>query len=323
MPTTIGTNTVTSIARRYILPTVVDTVYGDNVVFFRLNRARKRLVSGGTQIDVPWMYARMAAGGPYRGYEVLNMVPSDTVKNGSWDWKQQYVPVVVDGLTMIQVDSPDAVVNYLDLQFQQATMEMSDNLGTGVWSDGSNAKQIDGLEAAVDDGGVAATYGNLSRASNTFLNATDDSTSAALTLGVMQSAFMSASSGGRHPTLIASRVEQYNRFWALNASNQEFPVQPAGHDEQLASAGFTNVLFNNVPWVVDEKVPDGPNASNSGIYLLNEDYLTYIVSTRADFYLEDFQTPTDQDAMSAKLLWAGNLLCLNPARQAKLTNVSA
>lgn len=323
MPTTIGTNTVTSIARRYILPTVTDTVYGDNVLFFRLNRARKRLVQGGTQIDVPWMYARMAAGGPYRGYEVLNMVPSDTVKNGSFDWKQQYVPIVVDGLTMIQVDNADSIVNYLDLQFQQAQMELADNLGTGIWSDGSNAKQIDGLEAAVDDGGVAASYGNITRSGNTWLNSTEDGSTATMDGDSLQEAFMAAASGGRHPTLIASRVEQYNRFWALAEANQEFPAQPGGHDEQLASAGFTNLLFNNVPWVVDSKVFDGPNASNSAVVFLNEDYLMYAVSSRADFYMEDFQTPVNQDAMVTKLLWAGNLLCLNPARQSKMTALTA
>ncbi len=323
MPTTIGTNTVTSIARRFIMPTVVDTVYGDNVLFYRLNRARKRLVQGGTQIDVPWMYARMAAGGPYRGYEVLNMVPSDTVKNGSFDWKQQYVPIVVDGLTMIQVDNADSVVNYLDLQFQQAQMEMADNLGTGVWSDGSNPKQLDGLEAAVDDGGVAASYGNITRSGNTWLNSTDDSTTATMDLDSLHLNFMAAASGGRHPTLIASRVEQYNRYWSLVQANQDFPSQPGGHDEQLASAGFTNLLLNNVPWVVDSKVFDGPDANNSAVVFLNEDYLAYVVSSRADFYMEDFQTPVNQDAMVTKLLWAGNLICLNPARQSKMTDLNA
>lgn len=323
MATPIGADTVTAISRRYIMPEIVDNIYNSNPVFFRLNAANKRIVRGGTQIEVPLMYARFASGGAYQGFDLLNVAPSDTVKNGAWDWRQHYVNVTVDGLTLIKTDSPEAIANFIQLYFAQAEMEMAENLAIGLWSDGSGAKEIDGLEGAVDDGTVLTTYGGLARATNTFWNSQVDAATAALTLASLQSMFGNSSEGGRHPTLIASRQEQYNRFWNLNVVNQDFPSQPAGQDEQLAQAGFTNQLFNGVPWVVDSHVFDGPNASNSAIVFLNEDYLYWAVSPRADFYLEDFQTPVNQDAMVAKMLWAGNLVVTNVARQGKMTNVSA
>jgi hypothetical protein len=324
MATPIGTNVVTSLARRYILPEIVDTIYDSNPIFYRMNAANKRIIRGGTQIEVPFMYKRFSAGGPYQGYDVLTVTPSDTVKNGAWDWKQHYVPVVVDGLTLIKTDSAEAIANFIQMYFQQAEEEMAENLGAGLWSDGvTNTKDIDGIEGAVDAGGVLTTYGGLTRASNTWLNAKVDSSTSALTLATMQTLFGRTSSGGRHPTIIASRQEQYNRYWALAQADQTFDTGVGGHDEQLASAGFTNLLFNNVPWVVDSHVPDGPDTSNSGIYFLNEDYMFLAVSPRADFYLEDFQKPVDQDAMVAKLLWAGNFVLRNPQRQGKMTNVSS
>lgn len=324
MATPIGTNVVTSLARRFILPEIVDTIYDSNPIFYRMNAANKRIIRGGTQIEVPFMYKRFSAGGPYSGYDVLTVTPSDTVKNGAWDWKQQYVPVVVDGLTLIKTDSAEAIANFIQMYFQQAEEEMAENLGSGLWSNGvTNTKNIDGLEGAIDAGSVLTTYGGLLRSANTWLNAKVDSSTSALTLATLQVLFGRASSGGRHPTLICSRQEQYNRYWALCQADQNFDTGVGGHDEQLASAGFTNLLFNNVPWVVDSHVPDGPDTSNSGIYMLNEDYMFLAVSPRADFYLEDFQKPVDQDAMVAKLLWAGNLVVRNPQRQAKMTNVSS
>lgn len=323
MTTPIGADTLTALSRRHIMPMIVDNVYNSNPVFFRLYKANKRIVQGGTHIEVPLMYKRFTSGGPYQGYDVLETVPQDTVKNGAWDWKQHYVTVAVDGLTLIKTDSPESVANYLRFYFAQAEMEMAENLANGLWADGTNAKEIDGLEAAVDDGGVAATYAGLTRASNTWLNSQDDSTTATLTATALQSMFGNTSEGGRHPTLIASRQEQYNRFWAINQLNQDFPSMPSGHDEQLASAGFTNQLFNGVPWIVDSHVPDGPNTSNSGIYFLNEDYIWIAVSPRADFYLTPFQEPVNQDAMVAKMLWAGNLIVPNTQRQGKMTNISA
>lgn len=326
MPTAtpVGASTVTAIAERFIMPEIVDNVYGRNALLYRLNRSNKRIVRGGYQIEQPLMFDDFAAGGTYQGYDVLTVSPSDTIKNGAWAWAQYYVPVTVDGLTLIKVDSPRAIADLIRTYFAQAEMQMAQNLGAGIWSDGiTNPKAIDGLQGAVDDGGVLGTYAGIVRASNTWWNANDDSTTSALTLAALQSMFMSCSSGGRHPTSIWSRVEQYNRYWNLNVANQDFPSQPSGHDEVLASAGFTNQLFNNVPWLIDDNVFDGPNASNSAIVMLNEDYMWLAVSPRADFVMQPFQQPVNQDAMTALMLWAGNLIITNCKRQGKLTNVSS
>lgn len=319
----IGSNAVTSVSRRYILPEITDNVYGSTPVIFRLTKANKKMVQGGTQIEVPLMYRRFGAGGAYSGFDKLDMSPSDTIKNGVWDWAQYYVPVAVDGRTLIKVDSPQAIANFLSLQFAQADMEMAANLSTGCWSDGTNPKAILGLEAMVDDGTVAATYAGITRASNTWWNSTVDSSTATLTEAALNLALLGASKGGKHPTLIASRKEQYHRLWVLAKGDRQFNVDVGGQDDILASAGFTNVLFNNIPWVIDQDVPDGPNTSNSGIYMLNEDFLHLVVSPRGDFELEDFQTPIDQDAMASKLLWAGQLITTNCSVHAKLTAVAA
>lgn len=319
----VGTNTVTSIARRHIVPEIVDQIYTSNPLFFRLNQAR-RIMRGGYQLEVPLMYAEMAAGGYYSGFDTLDVTPSDTVKNGVWDWKQAYVPVTIDGLTLIKTDQPEAIANIISLQFAQSEMQMAEILGTGVWSDGTtNTQSIDGLKGAVDDGGVLPTYAGIVRASNTWWNANDDSSTATLTSVALNSMFTSCSEGGRHPTLIISRQDQYNRFWKICQDDQSSWAATGAVDEQLAQAGFTNILFNGVPWVVDSHCADGPSTSNSGIYMLNEDYIFLYTSPRADFYLEDFQTPVNQDAMTSKLLWAGNLVVTNCATQGKLSNIAA
>lgn len=324
MATPIGTNVVTALSRRFIMPFIVDNIYGSIPFFFRMNQMNRRMVQGGTQIEVPLMYKRFATGGPYQGYDLLDVTPSDTVKNGAWDWKQQYVNVTVDGLTLIKTDSPDAVANFLRSYFAQAEMEFAENLAVGLMSDTvTNAKEVDGLKGAVDAGGVATTYAGLLRSGNTFMNSQVDTSTATFTLPAFQAHFSNVGSGGRHATLICSRVEQYNRFHNLNQVVQNFPMGPGGADEQLASAGFTNLLYNNVPWLEDSHVFDGPNTSNSAILTLNEDYFHFCVTPRADFYLEDFQKPVNQDAMVSKILWAGNLVVTNTQRQGKMTNISA
>lgn len=316
----IGANTVTAITRHFIMPELTEVIYGSNLFFYRLYKSKK-IIPGGTQLEYPFIYQAMSAGGPFSGGAVLSMSSSDTVKNGVWGWKQHYVPVVIDGLTLIKVDSPLAIANYIRLQMEQAELQLADNLGTGIMSDGStNIDEIDGMQIAVDSTG---TYGGLPRATNSWLAANEDGSSATLSLTVLQSMFGNTKKGGRTPSLILSRQEQFNRYWKLASNKQNIITEPMARDTQLASLGWDNLLFNGVPWCVDDKVFDGPNASNSAILMLNEDFMHLAVTPRADFYIEDFQTPIQQNVIATKLLWAGNFICRHPARQGKLTNISA
>lgn len=318
MATPIGTNEINSISRRYIYPTLVDNIYRSNLMFFRLNSRNKKILQGGLQIEVPLVYTRFAAGGWYQGFDLLDVSPSDTVKNAAFDWKQAYVPVSVDGLTLIRADSPDAVVNFLSFYFENAQTELAEILGTGVWSDVvSNNKVIDGLRGAVDDGTVAATYGGLARASNTFWRSNVTTITPPLSLTTMQTMFGSCTEGGRHPTIIVTTQSVWNLYWALSTGGQSFPSQPQGQDEQLASNGFTNLLFNGVPVCVDSHVPA------SQMYFINEDYVYLYVNPRADFNMKEFREPVNQDAMTSLILWAGNVVLTNCARQGKLLGVTS
>jgi hypothetical protein len=318
--TAIGTNTVTAIARRYIIPRIVDNVYGSNVLFSRWNKMNKIVIKGGTQIEVPLMYTAMAAGGWYSGYQLLNVQPTDSIQNGALAWKQAYSAVTVDGLTLLRTDGADSIVDYIATQFKQAEMDLFDTLGGGLFADGTNALTIDGLQEVVDNGTVQSTYATISHSTNTWWNAQIDSTTATMSNTALNSMFMNCTSGGRSPTIIVSNNTNYSRYWNLNITIQQFPVQPGGKDVQLAQSGFENLLFNGVPWVTDSHI--GTTALTGGPYFLNEDYFELIVSEMANFKLQDFQTPVNQDAMTALLLWAGNLTCGNIARQGRFTDLS-
>lgn len=310
----IGQDQLTSLARHYILPQVTDNAYlKNNALLYRLIRSNKRMVQGGTQIEVPMMYRRFSGGGTYRGYEVMNTTPQDTIKNGYVEWKQHYASFAVDGLTLIRADSPLAIANHLKVQGDQMFMEIGENLAAGIYSNGTDdPKDIDGLRAIVEDGN---TYAGLLRSANTWFQATLDSGTTALTIAKMHGLFSDCTVGGTHPTIWFGNGTNYNRLYALMTSTTGYGVQfnrePGGHDEVLAQAGFTNILMENVPFVRDD------NALSADIYALNENFLSLVVSPRADFYLMDFQKPHNQDAYISTLVWAGNMICMNANLQGR------
>jgi hypothetical protein len=326
MATPVGTAIVTGLSRRFIIPTIADNVYPSNLLFFRLNALNKKILQGGYQIEGPLMWKTFANGGPYQGFDLLDTSPNDTIQNAAWDWRQYYIPISIDGLTLARMDSPEAVVNGLQVLFSQAQMQMAENLGVGVWSDAkTNLKAIDGVAGAVDDSTNTTTYGGLSRTTFPFWKSQAITTTASFAstgLNDMMSMYGNCTAGGRHPTIIATTQAIYNAAWKASTPGQAFPVQPEGHDEQLAQNGFTNILFNGIPMTVDSHVTT-PASSIGQIYFLNEDYFWLYVNRRADFSMREFREPINQDAMVAFLLWMGQLVCLNPSRQGKITVTAA
>ena len=316
--TPIGTTMVTAISRRLILQKITDNIYGSNPLFYRWNRMNKIVEKGGFQIEIPLMYTKMAGSQWYSGYQILNITPTDSVQNGALPWAQLEVAVTVDGLTLLRASSNEAIVDYIATQFKQAEMDIADQLGSGLWSDGiANPLMTVGLYAAIDNGGIAASYEGIAHSSNTWWNAQIDSTTTTMGTSALQTLFGSCTSGGRSPTIIVSNQANYNRFYALNLASQQFPVQPGGRDQQMAQAGFENLLFNGVPWMVDSHV--GSSAAQGGPWFINESYFEYVVSERANVTMRDFQSPPNQDAMTALLLWAGQLTCSNISRQGGFT----
>lgn len=316
----VGKDTLNTLVRHFILPQVTDNVYTkNNALLYRLIRSGKRMVQGGTQIEIPLLYKRFSTGGTYRGFDLLNVTPQDTIKAAFVDWKQHYVTFAIDGLTLIKSDSSLAIANTLKILGDQMYMEMGENLATGIFSNGvTDPKDIDGLAAIVSASNI---YGGLDRSTETWWRATVDAATATLTLAAMRGLFGLATVGAAHPTIWFGNGTNYNRLYALNLSTTGYSNtlnrDPGGHDEILAQAGFTNLMFENVPFIRDD------NAPSTTIYALNENFLQLVVSPRADFYLSDFEKPVNQDAFISTLLWAGNLICMNSKTQAAFTVLTA
>lgn len=325
MPTIVGTDTASSISRHVIHPTITDQVYGSIPLFFRLNAANKKRISGGRHVEAGFITSVYNAGGAYSGYDTLDTTPQDTIINGGWDHKQYSMANTVSGRELLVCNTELAMADLLATNWEQAAMGLRNILGTDIWGSAVvNTKKVTGLTDVIDDGSVATSYAGLTRASNTYLNSQIDTTTGTLTLASLRTSIGNATKGGHSTTVIFSRQMQYNRLHALLVANQQYNVQPAGHDVQMLSGGATNLAFDNIPWIIDDKVPDGDvSSSHSGIYGLNETVFELMIAGNTDFSMTDFRVPPNQDAMVAFLLWWGELMCLAPQLQWKMVHVSA
>ena len=329
MATPVGTNTYNTIAREFCLPDLVDQVYGSSPLFFRLNSANRILVRGGKHIEQGNVTKKRNVGGAFSGYDVLDSAPADTLEAMAWDWKQYETSVTISGLDKMRYESPEAKVDYLKFQFDQAKDELYEMLAFDLWANcpgvavpgtgyTNNPKGLDGIRHAINDGTVGAVYGGVDRTltPNAWAKAQYDAATTTLTIPNLNRFFMACKRGAQTPTSIWSNSFNYQLYYSKAFGlNPTVSVNTGDNiqDQTLVDAGFTNLLFNKRPWIIDDFANgSGDEVSAGPTYFLNENALKLFVHSGNNFRFRDFEQPTNQDAAVARIFWAGNLAVTNP-----------
>ena len=126
----------------------------------------------------------------------------------------------------------------------------------------------------------------------------------------MQALFGDCTIDSDRPSVIFTTQDIYDDIYSL--------IQPAQRfgDSDTIKAGFTSILWNGIPVVVDSHVSSGY------LYMINEDYVNLIYSKGRDFKLSPFQQPTNQDASIAGVWWAGAMCYSNCRMLGVMTSIA-
>lgn len=313
-------NDVAAAAVDSYLPGVVDLVLTSNPLFVRLASKERIMLGGGDRIRQAILYDTLTAGS-YSGLDTFNTarVPTKTVMQ--FDWAQYYCHITIDGTTIIKTSgSGTRVIDLVEAEMETARLSLADELGTGVYSDGTgnSSKQLLGLIAAIDDGTNVASYGGIARAANgdqgTAVKGNLNTTGGALSLALVNTAMGSATIQPHRPDLITTTQAMWDRFWERVQPSQREPAGP-GFDD-VARAGFTAINFNGAAVVPDSKVAAG------NCWLLNTDFIKLVVHEDRDFIFSGFQKPSNQDALMGQILFAGQLVVPAPRLHTRMTGLS-
>lgn len=195
---------------------------------------------------------------------------------------------------------------------------MRNQLSFDFYSDGTLAKQINGLQALVSDTG-GGTVGGIDTANFPFWAnvvqsaATPIQGGAAITPSattfesLMLPLYLQLERGGDHPDLIIMSNDYYTFFEASQTAIKRY----AYTDNDLAEAGFNNLKYHR-----SDVVHDGGSGIPGGhAYFLNTDYLKVIVHENANMTLTDEIRPTNQDVVGYMLLFMGQLVVANRSLQ--------
>lgn len=300
---------LSAITEKKFLPKLVDNIFDSNPLLQRMKGGEGyRKIDGGTSIIQPLEYAQNGSGGWYAGADTLDTTDTDVMTAAEFAWKQAYENVTITGADERKNSGDAAKIDLVKSKMKNAEKTLADRLGVGLYSSSTVPKSIIGLGTIMS---TTTTAGGISGTDYSWWRAQIDSTTTTMTLSALQAIYNAAAIGNDAPTVITSGRSRFNNYWNLLQPQQRFT------DSKTANAGWSSLMFNGTPWIVDS------HAASAYVYMINEKYLFMGVHPEADFKMEPFIKPTNQDVRTAKILWMGALVVSNRRMLGALTALTA
>lgn len=299
---------ISAITLKYYVPKMYDSIFNSNPLLQRHKKKSYEKVGGGTSLMVPLNYAVPSASGWYSGYDTLSTTDNDQVTAAEYQWKQLFTNITISRLEELKNSGDAQILGLVKNKIKIAEKQMEDLLGTGLFSNATDAKSIIGLRQIV---GTSNTVGGISQTTYTWWSANVDTSTTTLSLPSMMTQFNLATINSAAPTVLVTTRSIYNSYYALLQPQQRFS------DSDTAAGGFASLLFNGAPVIPDSHCP------SSSLFMLNEDYLHLWVHKDEDMRFEPFQKPINQNVKVAKIYWMGAYGSSNCRLQALMNAVTA
>ena len=188
---------------------------------------------------------------------------------------------------LVQLDY--AVVPLIEARMNDATNVTLDRFATDIYNNLNNNASMIGLPGAIDDGTFLATYGGVSRTTNTFWKSTyvHNAATATPTRNLMLQYIAQVTKvTGEIPRIGLMGFGTWTALAQDFTSQERYNVTPGsafGADNKV-SALFRALDVAGVPFYADPYCPEGT------LYLINTDYLSLYIHERAGFYFTGFES---------------------------------
>ena len=305
----LSLDTLNSVTHKYIMPKLMDNIFDSNPLLKRmLASGQYKSQNGGTQLTIPLSYAQATASGWYKGADTLDTSENELLTAAAYDWCNLFAGVTITEEDELKNGGDAGVLKILASKVQIAEKTIKDSLGSGLYSDGSEAKSIVGLRDIV---AVDQTVGGISQSDNSWWRGQVDSTSTTLTIGAMNTVYENCSIDSEKPTVAVCTRTNYTRYYNLLQPQQRFT------DSETARGGFQNLMFNGIPVISDSHCPA------NHLFFLNEKHLWLFHHPERNFSMEPYQKPLNQQVKVSRILWMGAFGSSNNRLHGKLSALTA
>lgn len=355
MANTPQNDRVNNITLEDISAKVVDTVNKSSEIMKRVVSRPERW--NGRDYRSPIFTNNSSLGTSFKGVEIFDTSIDMNTVQMIWYPTGYAQPVGVSVVERSVNATPAGVVDLYQTSYQYAQNSMITALGT-IFYGTAVGNDFDGLGNIVDDGTLTSTYAGLTRSTYTQINGTvTAASSGVIDLATMASSDDAATISGdisETPNVLMSSQAVWSLYDSLlePTAKAEYGVlggafikgdtavsqAPSAGDGLKLNAGATSVTYRGKPYVRDQKSPSGK------LWFLNERWFSFkslplvglnIIATTESvttgaydnykvsaFQFRQMMMPVNQLAEIGIFVMYGNLVCLNPNRNAVITGIT-
>lgn len=301
-------------------------------LFYWLKRkGQYKPVNGGTRIEWAVEYGLDDSEESYSGYDEFTLPEQDNVTIAYANWKQAYKSIVISGRDRM-INTGQKIFDLLEQKEKNAIESLQQQMNERFYSDGTgnDSKRVTGLGAIIAEAPTSGTLFGINRANEAWWRNQLKDTNAAywdktndvptmrndmVELWLKCGRLAAGGKKDRYPDLILGS-ENYYMYYDRTCSKigQRFV------NTNAADAGFTNLKFMGATLIHDYDCP--PDAGNDEkAFFINSRFMQLKYHPQRNFKVTALQSPENQDAFVAKVLWMGELICTNCAKQGLHTGV--
>lgn len=302
---------------------VADNVSKHNALYKRLMaKGRVRTEDGGLSIVAPLEYASNSTYQRYSGFDALNINAVDVLTAAEYPWRQVAVNVAASGLELRTNMGESRIINFTKAKIRNAMNSFKNGLSIDLYSDGTAANQINGLQALIADTGLgtvgqinASTFGFwaniVQSAANPLQGGGAVTYSPATIEAMMLTLWIKLTRGSDMPDMVVASDDLYTFFEQSQTSIKRYSSDSG---PTSGTAGFVTLKYKSADVFFDSSggIP-GTHA-----YFINTDYLEAVAHRDANMTIMDELRSVNQDAVVIPVLYMGNLTCSNRSLQGVL-----
>ena len=290
---------------------IADNVSTHNALWRRLTeKGRTRIEDGGLSIVCPLEYATNSTFQRYSGFDTLNIQAVDVLTAAEYPWRQAAENVAISGLEIRTNSGESRIVNFVKAKIRNAQNSFKNNMSADIYSDGTTANQINGLQAVVADAGTG-TVGGINSSTYTFWKCALQSAASPIQGGgaitvsattmesLMLPLWIKLTRGADMPDLIVMDPIYFAYYEQSQTSLKRYTAEDTGKGGMISMKYKTADVFFDASSLI----------SASHAYFLNTDYLELVVHKDANMTMMDELRSINQDAVVTPILWMGNLAC--------------
>lgn len=335
---------LTATTRRTIVPEVSDNVMVSDPFLAMLRAQHLETYPGGSQIQVPFLYAAEGGGAIAPG-ATLDIARRQTMTAGNWQPKEYYVPIteILEQLNVFN-RPPAAVIKIIDTKMQGAALTMSARLAIASYLGGQSTRalHLNGLAEILNDGSNASfdgtTYteygtvprnGTIAAALNSPMTGPTANINGPITQRIIETAINSVVVGNERPnTLITTN---------LGMSYIRLKYQPQWRTESVdPKVGLQNMIVSGAKLYQSQYAPGTvapPDATNLGYSTISGESLFVLNDRSFKLYISDdplfgfgftgFKVAQDSTVVSGQYFFEGNIINIQPRFSRVLWNFTS